>query len=451
MTTDSEQACNNPKQSIYFLGESKGSLPDAARSLIEACRGWGEFLSPDYMPEGLGCYEQDSQSLHSMPPLLVFRPYLVSCIPPFIQACRDLEIPVTVRAGGSGLTGGATACRGGVILLTGHFQSISEYDRERGTIVVEPGVTPRQIEERVSGDGWRLPLEIASAGIAGLAGCLCTQAKGYHQAHYSPTQNLVSVTFIDGHGEEVQAPASLLSGSEGMLGVVTQLRLQLNRRPQAKRVVQYSVNRDSVFDVLLALSAISSLTSLVGHPDLNELTAVLEGDSWRVEESMRYIERFFGPGRSLSSEWVLNIPFPSRKSFFLFSQTVPRAALPHVLSCLPSVCSDHTLSGRTWVNFLDESVHILVESDCEARNFFRAVEAWLVSWVHVLESAGGILIGRHGVGPFLRHYLPPFYGWEDLQFLQNFCLDYDPKRLFSSGHFFPSPGKSLEKVVLHER
>jgi glycolate oxidase len=435
-------------QSIYFLGRGP-STQDALFSYQQLRQDFahqGEFLSSQETREWLACYDQDSQHLHSRLPLLVFQPSSVLVIAPFIQACYEYKIPVIARCGGTGLMGCAIACQGGIVILTGHLRAILKYDSEKGVLTAEPGVTPSQLFQLCASEGWSFPISMATEGVAGLAGCLSTGAKGYHQARPLISHFIRSVTLIDGTGKEHILPSSFLYGAEGLFGIITQLDIQLSKIQQKRVVFQVYMSWEEFLAKLDQLKAHSTLISILWQ-EKDQFTLVLEGDEWRVKGAFHHLEKIINPIFKLPNEWRFNFDYPPRRhELIILSHALPLFQIPFLLPLLHSLCQQIGFQYQIWSNVLEGSLHMLLFSAEEFHVFSKQLEKFLGSWINILENHQGFLISRHGVGALLRHYMPPFFSEEEICFLQRLRNQFDPEHLFLRDHFFPVHGKSMERI-----
>lgn len=442
---------NHSRHSIVLLGNQTGESLVLARyhSLIREFEGKGEFLSPIDHSDWLRCYDRDSQPLQARLPLLVFRPHQLTVISPFIIACQTRHIPLTTRCGGTGLSGATVPSQGGVILLTGHFRAILKEEMKQGEVIVEPGVTPRQLNQRFHHHGWYFPLQMMTEGVAGLAGCLSSQAYGYHQSAYSLLGRFLSVRFIDAKGEEIEAPASLLAGAEGLFGVIIQLRVKLERIPQRRMVWQVRLEWESFLNHLEAIQQLSVLKSIVWHEQ--SFFLILEGDEWRMKGALRHLENVFNSLSKLPEEWQFRFRYPPpHHLFILLSHALPIKNIRRLIASGCQLCEQIGLKHDMWANVQEGSLHLLLFSEEEIHSFNQKIERFLVAWVHVLKENEGTLISRHGSGTLLSPYLPPFFREEDFYFLQKLRQAFDPDQLFNPECFFPIQGKSLERVRHHE-
>jgi hypothetical protein len=317
--------------SVYLLGQASQLSPLFQRYhvLMDQLAAQGEFLSYATSPEWLSCYEQDSQRLQTKRPLLVFRPHSTAGIAPFLHHCYQMNLPVTVRGGGTGLAGGCVASTEGIILLTGHLNRILTYDSTEGKIKIEPGVTVRQLNRHVEAEGWMFPLSMATEVIAGLAGCLSCQARGYHQQGEALWDAVENVILVDGQGEMVEVPSALVCGAEGLNGVIIEMHMQLKRQPEQTIELLYSGSWEQLLRHLPALRSLQTLSFILHSQQTFYLG--LAGEAWRLPSTYQHISHLL-PGIQLLSS-VLGKPsfFPHQKSFVMVTSALQPTQLPEAI------------------------------------------------------------------------------------------------------------------------
>lgn len=430
-------------QSVFLLGKERPvQFLQRYQQLLDALAGQGEFIDPCHHPEWLACYEQDSQPLHTRLPILVFKPFTVQAIAPFIQACSRLNIPVKVRCGGTSLTGASVAAPESVVLLTGHLRQITFYNKQKGTVVTEPGVTPNQLNDYVSEEGWYFPLEMASNGIAGLAGCLSCRAKGYHQTGRSFYQAVKSITIIDGEGQQRIVPSALICGLEGLLGVIISLEIQLIRRPALQKQISCSLSWQQLLQEWPSLKQYQAIVGLIWQKD--QFIFYLEGDPWRVYPAYHYLSSLC-PVNEISLSPFFPFLSSGKQPFAFISSACPLAALPQGIKEAEERRKQIGLNCLTWADGWTGALHLVLSSDDSPYEFSKKLEIFFILWIEWLESIKGFILSLHGIGKLLRPYLPAFWGEEDRRFLKSLQSSFDPQGLFEKDHFFPVPGKSVEK------
>lgn len=434
--------------SIYLLGQqnSSSSLWQPYQHLIDFFSHLGEFLSAHEHAAWLNCYDRDSQHQQTLLPLLVFRPFQTSAIAPFVQACYEAQIPMTARCAGTGFTGGAIASQTGIILLTGHLRQIIQYDPKEGTVLVEPGVTPRQLNACVNLDNWQFTLDLITEGVAGLAGCLSCAAKGY-LSQSTLLEHILSVEIVDGTGRVHTVPGALTYGAEGMFGIVIGLQLQLKKQSKKRKVFQVEQDPALFFDQMPFFQNCSILSGL-GWEGHSTFTLVFEGEEWRMQSTVQALQKRLMNLIELSPEWQVQLPYSHLKqSWIILSVAVHLRQLKAAVIKIKQLSLSCELNCQLWTNLCEGSIQILLSSEETSYAFTKKCEQFLVLWTNELAEQGGYLVSRHGVGSLLQAYTPPFFNEEELHFLKKIKKGFDPAFLFSRQHFFPIEGKSLERII----
>lgn len=439
---------NHASQSLYLLGR-KLDHPSLQRysELIEKCFNEGEFLSFKENSDWLSCYAGDAQPIHSKYPVLVFRPHSTSNIAPFLHICHQMDVPVTTRCGGTGLSGCCVPSKEGIVLLTGHLNQIKDYNHKNGSVTIEPGVTIRQLNQFVMDDGWRFPLSLATEGIAGIAGCISCHSRGYHQQEQSIYSVIEQVVLVDGKGERLHVPYSLVCGAEGLWGVIIEMTLTLKKLPQQVELFSYT---GSLEDVLNQFPLLRSLHSLKGVIRLNDhFYFQLEGEKWRIPGTAAYLKKYL-PGivqGNGSLEMMSKKFLPSRRNSVVVSSLFQPAQLSHAATWSIDQAESLQLECLQMIDVLSGSLHLILQTDENLYSFTKKMEQYLVLWANYVECEKGILCSTHGIGMQMRHYMPPFWTEESQSIWRHLQSIFDPKNLFGRERFFPVIGKSIEKCV----
>lgn len=439
--------CDNESHSIYLLGQ-KQQAPSLRRfeQLIKQCRGEGEFLTFNAASDWLSCYAKDAQFVHDKLPLSVFRPHSAPNIVPFLQACHQLEIPVAIRCGGTGLSGGCVPGKESIVLLTGHLNQIHDYDSKKGTISIGPGVTVRQLNRYVSVDGWSFPLSLATEGTAGIAGCLSCNSRGYHQQQQAIYDAIEQVTLIDGQGQVIHVPGSFTCGAEGLWGVIIELKMRLKRLPPRMQLFSYSGDWKEVLIQLPQLRSIHALTSLMWFK--GRFYFKLEGEDWRLPSVAAFLATCL-PGieqETMPIELASQAFLPSRPHFIAISSAFQTNRLPEACTWSIEQAQSLQLECFQMVDLLAGSLHLILQTDEDLYSFRQKVERYLVIWADFVDGLQGVLGTTHGIGMQMPPYMPPFWGEESQRVWRNLQAIFDPKNVFGNERFFPAIGKSLEKV-----
>ncbi len=429
---------NSHSHSLYFLGKQSAASPFFQRyqRLRESCAKEGEFLSYDLSSEWLSCYERDAQFLHAKLPLLVFRPHTTASISPFLKVCHQLTIPVTVRCGGTSLMGSCAPSSEGIVLLTGHFKQMRDYDPERGTLSIEPGVTTRQLNYRVAAEGWHFPLSLATEGVAGLAGCLSCHARGYHQQQQPIYNAIEHVTLVDGQGQILEVPTAWVCGAEGLWGVIIEMKVRLKKTSSQCQEFCYAGSWRELLIQLPLLHLLHSLTFVTWFQ--NQFYLGIEGELWRMPSTAAYLAKCLPGIQPTEKSGEPSKDFiPSRATFVVISAVFNPTQLPEACQCSMEQAQSLQLECFQQADVLAGSLHLILQAKDTVYSFTKKIEQFLVWWTDFVNRQQGLLASCHGVGMQMRSYMPLFWTEESQKAWRNLQAAFDPKELFGRERFFP--------------
>ncbi len=198
------------------------------------------------------CYASDASQVQRMPDYVV-RPKNAQEVSRILSLCNSLEVPVTARGAGTGLAGGATPVRGGVVLDMSGMDRIIEIDIENLQVVVEPGVVQERLNQALKPYGFFFPPDPGSSAMCTIGGMISYNSSGMRCVKYGTTRNYVldlEVVLADGRiiktGSKMIKSAAgydltrLFVGAEGTLGVITRAGLKIVPLPKARRLVMAS-------------------------------------------------------------------------------------------------------------------------------------------------------------------------------------------------------------------
>jgi glycolate dehydrogenase FAD-linked subunit len=210
------------------------------------------FLPADAVidtPEQLRTYECDGLTGHRVVPSLVVLPETTEQVQAVVRTCHAAGVPFVARGAGTGLSGGALPVADGVVVSLARMNRILEVDLAAARIVVQPGVTNLQVTESVAGEGWYYAPDPSSQQVCTIGGNVAENSGGAHCLKYGFTVNHVTgllVVLPDGQAVCLSADTpgpdllGVFVGSEGTLGIATEITLRLLRRPEAVRCRAWS-------------------------------------------------------------------------------------------------------------------------------------------------------------------------------------------------------------------
>jgi len=408
----------------------------------------GDFLTFQDHGDWLPCYEKDAQKLKVLSPLLVYRPYSLENISAFIRACASKKVPVRVRCGGTSLSASSVPSEDGIVLLTSHCKNILEYNSVSGRVWVEPGVTVSQLNHFVQEDGWEFPLEMATTGVAGLGGCLSCHAKGYLQNHFPMYNSMCTIVLIDGKGELLDAPWSLICGSEGIFGVIIRMEIQLSRRIKKKLFLSSCMMFEELMEYLPMIKQHQSLKSIVWNE--KDFFFGFEGEEWRLEPAVEALKNLMKPHQMEVTEKIdSSFRFTGKKMSIHLSGALPLRALINGIACMERLAEEMGFESQMSSEVFSGSLQVCLSSSDDLLRFQGKLEKLMVAWIEFLQSHASFPIGSHGIGKLWNNYMTPFINEENLIFLRDLQKTFDPCQIYSQGHFFPEQGKCLIRMA-HE-
>ncbi|PWH14269.1 MAG: FAD-binding oxidoreductase [Anaerolineae bacterium] len=406
-----------------------------------------------------------------------------------IRLAAEHGLPIVARGAGTGLSGGAVAHQGGIILEFSQFNRLLEFDPAGRSVIVQPGMVNLKLDEFVKKSGLYFPPDPASGRSATIGGNLAENAGGPHCFKYGVTTNYVTglqVVLADGRliqlgGRALDYPeydfCGLLTGSEGTLGIITQASFRLLRNPPAVKTMMAAF--DTIADAGNAVSAIIArgLTpatmefmdqSMMGiiesyahaglpteagaaliievdgypaslDPQMEEIVGIVQGFTRReirVAQSAEERDRIWYGRKSAAGAMARLSP-----AYYLLDGTVPRSQLADALQAINAVC--HSLGLRVAYVFHagDGNLHpfILIENPSDPTLMERVHQAGR-QVMEICVGRGGSITGEHGVGIEKRAFMPLMYSPLELQVMQDIKNVFDPQNILNPGKILPAEG-----------
>ena len=457
-------------------------------------------------PEQLRTYECDGLTGHRMIPVLVVLPETTEQVQAVVRACQAARVPFVARGAGTGLSGGALPVADGVVIALTRMNRILEVDLEGARIVVQPGVTNLQVTEAVIGDGFYYAPDPSSQQVCTIGGNVAENSGGAHCLKYGFTVNhVLGLLLVLPDGETVRLSADapgpdllgVFVGSEGTLGIATEITLRLLRRPEAVRTVLAAFDSidaagatvSGIVSAGILASAMEIMDRLTieaaeaavhpGYPAAGALLLVeLDGPAPQVEEDLAAVEAICrGCGaweiRTAADDHERALLWKGRKSafaamgrvssdYYVQDGVVPRTKLPEVLRRIAELEGEFGLRVGNVFHAGDGNLHPLVLYDARVDGEPERARALAEAILEACIDAGGSLTGEHGIGVDKACSMPLLFGADDLEAMQRVRRAFDPAGLCNPGKVFPTPrlcgevpgpyrAHPLEKAGLAER
>ena len=442
-------------------------------------------------------YDADGLSSYRQTPLAVVLPTNVAQIASVMRWCKHNEVKIVPRGAGTSLSGGATPLADGILLSLGKFNKILDIDYENRCVVTQPGVTNIGITHAVEDAGFYYAPDPSSQIACSIGGNIAENSGGVHCLKYGlTTNNVLGVEIVTMEGEVIRLGGrhldsgsldllGVLTGSEGLLGVVTEVTVRILRKPSTQRAML--VGFESALDAGKAVSDVISAGIIpagmemmdnpairaaedfvnVGYP--REAAALLivelDGPSVEVDALLESVERIMRKAGAnsvrLSQSEQERIDFWSgRKAAFpavgrispdylCMDGTIPRKALPEMLVKMSSLSQQYGLRVANVFHAGDGNLHPLILFDANIEGDLERAEAFGADILRHCVALGGVLTGEHGVGIEKRDLMGEMFNETDLKQQQRLKCAFDPQHLLNPGKVFPQLHRCAELGRLH--
>ena len=430
-------------------------------------------------------YESDGLTAYRQPPMVVVLPETTAQVSAILAWCFANGVKVVPRGSGTSLSGGALPLADAVLLGLSKFNRVLEIDYDDRIAVVQPGVTNLAVTRAVEAEGFYYAPDPSSQIACSIGGNVAENSGGVHCLKYGlTTNNVLGVELVMMDGEVVRLggrqldPAGLdllglVVGSEGLLGVVTEVTVRILPRPQMARAVLigFASVEDAgqcVADVIAAgvipagmemmdRPAIHAAEAFVkvGYPlDVEALLIVeLDGPEAECDHLVGEVERIAGVNgavccRVSTSEderlafWAgRKAAFPAvgriSPDYYCMDGTIPRRRLPEVLRRMQEMSTRHGLGVANVFHAGDGNLHPLILYDANQPGQLERAEDFGADILRLCVEVGGVLTGEHGVGVEKRDLMPEMFSETDLKHQQRVKCAFDPELLLNPGKVFP--------------
>jgi glycolate oxidase len=442
-------------------------------------------------------YQSDGLTAYHQLPMVVVLPETTDQVARVLRYCHDQRIKVVPRGAGTSLSGGALPLGDGVLLGMSKFNRIREIDLANRVVVVEPGVTNLAVTQAVEHAGFYYAPDPSSQIACTIGGNVAENSGGVHCLKYGMTTNNVlgcEIVLITGEvvrlgGRHLDSGGydllGIVMGSEGLLGVVTEVTLRILRKPETARalLIGFSSSEDAGACVgriigsgiipggieMMDRPAIHSVEEFVhaGYPLDVEAILIVELDGPHAEvdhlvERVAQISKDCGATtlRASNSEQERLLFWAGRKAAFpamgrispdylCMDGTIPRAMLPYVLQRMREMSHTYGLRVANVFHAGDGNLHPLILYDANAPGELERAEAFGAAILKLCVEVGGVLTGEHGVGVEKRDLMPAMFSETDLAQQQRLKCAFDAEGLLNPGKVFPTLHRCAELGRMH--
>ncbi|CAN7602543.1 FAD-binding protein [Phyllobacterium sp. LjRoot231] len=442
-------------------------------------------------------FESDALTAYRQLPLVVVLPQTVAQVSRVLKYCHENNVKVVPRGSGTSLSGGALPLEDAVLLVMSRFNQILEIDYPNRVAVVQPGVTNLGITNAVQHEGFYYAPDPSSQIACSIGGNVAENSGGVHCLKYGLTANNVlglEMVLITGEvirlgGKHLDSEGydllGLMTGSEGLLGVVTEVTVRILQKPTTARalMVGFPTSEEAgqcVADIIAAgiipggmemmdRPAIHAAEDFVhaGYPlDVEALLIIeLDGPVVEVDHLISMVEtiaRQNGATTCVISQseeermtfWAgRKAAFPAvgriSPDYLCMDGTIPRKELPKVLAGMRELSEKYGLRVANVFHAGDGNLHPLILYDANIPEELHKAEDFGADILRLCVKVGGVLTGEHGVGVEKRELMPEMFNEIDLNQQIRVKCAFDDKHLLNPGKVFPQLHRCAELGRMH--
>lgn len=442
-------------------------------------------------------FETDALTAYKQKPLAVVFPRNTEEVSKLLEFCNKERIKIVPRGAGTGLSGGSLPLADSILLCLGKFNKILEIDYKNRCVVTQPGVTNLSITQAVQDHGFYYAPDPSSQIACSIGGNVAENSGGVHSLKYGTTTNNllgVEVVFMDGtvcrlggktYDSEGYDLLGLITGSEGLLCVITEVTVKILKRPQAIKaaLIGFPTIEDGgncVSDIIangiipagmemMDKALIHATDNFVkaGYPRDAESMLIVELDG--TEKEVNYlIERVSEIAKKNKSSSIKisknekqrlkfwagrKAAFPAcgdmAPDYYCMDGTIPRGKLAEVLKEIGRLSKKYGLPVANAFHAGDGNLHPLIMYDANEKKSLEKTEKFGADILKYCVKVGGVLTGEHGVGVEKRELMCEMFNNNDIQQQISIKKVLDASSLLNPGKVYPILRKCAEEGRVH--
>jgi glycolate oxidase len=448
-------------------------------------------------PLRLAAYETDGLTAYRSRPLAVVLPEDTAQVAALLRHARQQGLKIVPRGAGTSLSGGAIPVADAIVIGLGKFKRILDIDYDNRCVVAQCGVTNLAIRHAVAERGFYYAPDPSSQIACTIGGNVAENSGGVHCLKYGlTTNNVLGVEFVTPDGEILRLGGKaldsahydllgLLTGSEGLLGIVTEVTVRILRRPATARGLLLGFptaeGAGACVAAIIAAGIIPGGMEMMDRPAIHaaeafvqagypldvEALLIVELDGVAAEvdfliERVRAIAQTHGSSvcRVSRSEaerltfWAgRKAAFPAvgriSPDYYCMDGTIPRGELPRVLHAIHQMSERHGLRVANVFHAGDGNLHPLILYDANQPGELDRAEAFGNEILKLCVDVGGVLTGEHGVGLEKRDLMTYQFDAADLEQQHRVKHAFDPQVRFNPGKVYPTLHRCAEQGRVH--
>jgi glycolate oxidase len=433
-------------------------------------------------------YECDGLPAYRQRPAVVVLPRTTAEVAAIVKVCHQEKIPWIARGAGTGLSGGALPLKDSVLIVTARMNKIISIDFDNQRVVVQPGVINNWVTQSVTGKGFYYAPDPSSQIICSIGGNVAENSGGVHCLKYGVTSNhvlglkivLPDGSIIDTGGMVQEMPGydvtGLFVGSEGTLGIATEITLRILKTPESICVLLADFETieqagQAVADIIsagiipagmeimdnLSINAVEDVVATNCYPrdagaillvELDGLEVEVRVNKEKVGEICRKNEaRDLKSANDLETRLKL---WKGRKaafaaaghispSYFVQDGVIPRTKLAEVLSEINALSDKYGYRIANVFHAGDGNLHPLILYDNKVEGAFAQVEELGGEILKLCVRAGGSISGEHGIGADKACFMPDMFTDVDIDTMLYVRKAFNPENLANPDKIFPTP------------
>lgn len=443
----------------------------------------------------LAAFKSDGLTAFEVRPLAIVMPETESEIVATIRLCQQMDIPFVARGSGTSLSGGSLPHKDGIVIALNRMNKILRLDPDRRIAVVQSGVINLDITRTAERYGLYYAPDPSSQQVCTIGGNLAFNSGGAHCLKYGMTTNHVlgaRVVLADGEvvnlgSDSLEADGAdwlgLFCGSEGLLGIATEITLRLLTKPEAFYTVLAGYDTvelagEAVGQIIAAgllpaameimdrmsMTAASAAVGAEYPPNVEAVLIVeLDGSREAVDADKIELERLIQTSGASATMVARDaeeraMMWKGRKSvfsavgrlspdFIVQDGVVPRSKLGFALREIERICREHEVPVANVFHAGDGNLHPLILYDGRKPGALHRAEEVAAKILRLCIELGGSITGEHGIGMEKRDFLPEMFDAHSIEVMRRIRKSIDPHEVANRGKMFP--GGEGEPMSLH--
>lgn len=480
---------HSPQQDSAQRAQAQSGLAEALQAIVPV----SAIIASD---ESLHPYECDGLSAYRALPLAVVLPETVDQVQAILKLCHGRQIPVVARGAGTGLSGGALPHSEGLVLSLARFKKILSIDADTRTARVQPGVRNLAISDAAKAYGLYYAPDPSSQIACTIGGNVAENSGGVHCLKYGLTvHNILRLEILTIEGEKLVIGSesldsagydllALMTGSEGMLGIITEITVRLLPIPDRAQVILAAFDDiekagRAVGNIIAAgvipaglemmdRLAIQAAEDFVhaGYPQCEAiLLCEVDGTNEEVSEHIASVRALLLESGAIEVRTAVDederlrfwkgrkAAFPAvgriSPDYYCMDGTIPRRHLPHVLKRITELSQEYALPVANVFHAGDGNLHPLILYDANKPGELQRTEEFGGKILELCVEVGGTITGEHGVGMEKIDQMCVQFAAAELQQFHAVKAAFDPEGLLNPGKAVPTLHRCAEFGAMH--